>query len=416
LEKHQWRVFWIVTTAGFFDYYDRALLTLALKQIQRGLGIAEASLGRMLSLVRLGYFFALLITPLADRFGRRTMLLYTIVGYTIATALTAVAPGERTFVACQVAARGFAAAEAAVGVVILAEVVGAELRGWSIGLWGALTVSGWGLAALVFAFVDVIPFGWRGLFAVAIIPLVVIIPLRRALPETERFKEHNARASRGSTVGSVFKPLAQLFSVYPRRAMMLFGVQFLAGLGSNSSGFFTSKYLQEAHGWSPGEVSSLVVLGGAIGILGNVVAGRLSDRYGRRSMGSIFLFFAGLLMLIFFNSAGPIMIGAWIACLFFDSASTTILNAFGTELFPTGFRSTASSALTVSGTTGGALGLFVESVLFRATGSHWLAISYLTAFWMLAPLIMAMTFPETAGRELETISPEPENQLERAAN
>jgi hypothetical protein len=40
--RRQWRVFGIAATAGFFDNYDRALLSLALKQIQQGLGIAEA--------------------------------------------------------------------------------------------------------------------------------------------------------------------------------------------------------------------------------------------------------------------------------------------------------------------------------------------------------------------------------------
>jgi len=45
-------------------------------------------------------------------------------------------------------------------------------------------------------------------------------------------------------------------------------------------------------------------------------------------------------------------------------------------------------------------------LLFRYTLSHWAAVSYLTVFWMIAPLIMYFGFPETAGRELEAISPE----------
>jgi hypothetical protein len=70
LTRRQWRVFGISTTAGFFDAYDLALLSLALKQIQHGLGIAEAHLGNMLSAIRLGYLTSLLISPLADVFGR----------------------------------------------------------------------------------------------------------------------------------------------------------------------------------------------------------------------------------------------------------------------------------------------------------------------------------------------------------
>jgi len=71
--KRQRRVFLIATTAGFFDQYDRALLTLALKQIQKGLQISEAALGNLLTLIRLGYIGSLLVTPMADVFGRRRL-------------------------------------------------------------------------------------------------------------------------------------------------------------------------------------------------------------------------------------------------------------------------------------------------------------------------------------------------------
>ena len=71
------RVFWISTTAGYFDSYDSALLSLALRQIQTGLGIAEARLGAMLSAIRLGYLGAIWLAPLADVFGRRRLLLVT---------------------------------------------------------------------------------------------------------------------------------------------------------------------------------------------------------------------------------------------------------------------------------------------------------------------------------------------------
>jgi len=186
--RRQWRVFGIAATAGFFDNYDRALLSLALKQIQRGLGIAEARLGAMLSTIRLGYLLSLMITPFADVFGRRRLLLSTIIGYTIFTGLSALAPSQAYFVTFQILARAFAVAEATVALVILTEEVEAGVRGWAVGYLGALTAVGYGLAAGVFAFVNVIPFGWRGLFAIALVPLVLIIPLRRALPESRRFE------------------------------------------------------------------------------------------------------------------------------------------------------------------------------------------------------------------------------------
>src|SRR5580693_5324674 len=262
--KRQRRVFWIASTAGFFDQYDRALLSLALKQIQAGLKIAESHLGAMLSIVRLGYLLSLLMTPFADVFGRRRLLLYTIFGYTIFTALIAIAPNERTFVAFEMIARAFAGAEAAIAMVIVAEEVDAAYRGWAIGLLSAVSNIGYGLAAIVFAFINTIPYGWRGLYAIALLPLLLIIPLRRTLPESARFEKEKLE---GLKPVKIWEPLAQLYNAYPRR---------LVTMGGNAAGFLFPKFLQEAHHWSPGNVSSLVFFGGGLGIIGAIVAGRMS--------------------------------------------------------------------------------------------------------------------------------------------
>src|ERR1700719_732545 len=289
--KRQRRVFWIASTAGFFDQYDRALLSLALKQIQTGLKIAESHLGAMLSIIRLGYLLSLLMTPFADVFGRRRLLLYTVFGYTIFTGLIAIAPGERTFVVFEIIARAFAGAEAAIAMVIVAEEVDAAYRGWAIGLLGAVSNIGYGLAAVVFAFVNVIPYGWRGLYAIALLPLVLIIPLRRALPESARFEKEKLEGLRPV---KIWEPLAQLYNAYPGRLTMMLSIAFLNSMGGNAAGFLFPKFLQEAHHWSPGNVSSLFLFGGALGIVGSIVAGRMSDRYGRRVMGTAFLFLAPL--------------------------------------------------------------------------------------------------------------------------
>src|SRR5258708_28104033 len=102
-----------------------------------------------------------------------------------------------------------------------------------------------------------------------------------------------------------------------------------------------------------------------------------------------------------FSAAIPI----WVFLLFFDVASSTIGYAYSAELFPTSYRSTAGSVLAVAGTTGGALGFFLEGLLYRSTGSHWLAVRDLAVFWLMVPFIMLFVFPETAGSALATHSP-----------
>jgi MFS transporter, putative metabolite:H+ symporter len=355
----------------------------------------------MLSVVRLGYLLSLAIAPLADVLGRRRLLLYTIFGYTIFTGLSAVAPGEKSFVAAQCLARAFAGAEAVVALVILAEEVRAGVRGWMIGLLGALIASGYGLAAIAFAFIHSVPYGWRGLYALALVPLLIIAPLRRLLPESSRFERERLKSAHRS---SLLEPLIGLIRLSPGRLAMVVGVGFLISMGNNPGSYLYAKYLQEAHLWSPGQVSSMVLFGGAVGIIGNIFAGRLSDRFGRRTMGALFTLLGPLFTLWMFTTRNNSVIAAWVLRLFFDTASATIVNAYATELFPTSHRASAGSAMLVANTAGGALGLMLEALLYDMTGSHWSAICYLTVFWMAAPIIIYKFFPETAGLELEAIS------------
>jgi putative MFS transporter len=398
----QWRVFGISTTAGFFDNYDSALLSLALKQIQRGLGIAEARLGAILSLIRLGYLASLAISPLADVFGRRQLLLYTIFGYTIFTGLTAIAPRTASFVGAQFVARAFSGAEATVSLVILAEEVDAAVRGWALGMQGALSVSGYGLAAIVFAMIGIIPFGWRGLYALALIPLVLIIPLRRILPESRRFERaHGTRTVKPS----ILAPIRELLVSYPTRLLSILVVVFIGSMAGGSVGFFVPKYLQEVHHWSPARVSSLYVFGGMLGIIGNIFAGRISDRLGRRVVGPLFIAFEAVLAYQLYTIRTGAVVVFWIGWLFCDQAGMTITAAYSAELFPTSFRSAAAGALYVARYAGGAIGLLEEGLLYGVTGSHWAAIRILTVGWLITAALMYLLFPETARRELEEIAP-----------
>ena len=403
----QWRVFGISTTAGFFDFYDAALLSLALKQIQQGLGIAEARLGGMMSAIRMGYVASLAISPLADVFGRRRLLLYTIIGYTLFTALSAIAPHQGSFVAAQFMTRAFSGAEATVSLVILVEEVDAAVRGWALGMQGALAISGFGLAAIVFSTIAIIPFGWRGLYALALAPLVLIIPIRRILPESRRFESERAA---GLTPNNPLEPLMGLLRAYPGRFAIVVTVLFFYFMGSATANFFVPKFLQEMHHWTPGRVSSLYVFGGAIGILGNVVAGRTSDRFGRRRMGAIYMALGSGLALCLYTggiySAGMGVVALWVTMLFCDQATQTLMNTYGAELFPTSQRAAALGAIKVMGYVGGSMGLLLEGVLYGVARSHWGAIRLLTAPWLAAAVAMYILFPETAGQELEAIAPE----------
>ncbi len=402
LSQRQRRTFAAVCVAGFFNNYDGALLSLAIEQIQRGLAVSERTLGRMASVITLGSLLAPLITSQADRRGRRKLLIATVAMFSLLSGLTAFAWNATSFVILKFFTITFSSAEGAIALVILVEEMNADIRGLAVGMLGAISAGGFALAAVGFAVINVVPFGWRGLFAIASIPILLVIPLWELLPESNRYES----TTKAMAPGSFFDPFRALLSSYPERFIMVATVMFLNAMGGTPAGLLQSKYLQEVHTWTPGNVSTLIFLGGGIGILGNVVAGNLSDQLGRRVLGTIVMLLAPAMWAVFFNSTGSIMVVSWVMSLFAQTAASTILNAFSAELFPTSHRSTAESAIAVAGTLGGSAGLMLESWLYGLVGNHWRAVTFLMSASVAASIIVAIFFPETAGSELESISPE----------
>ena len=192
LTRHQWQVIGLLGLASLFDQYDLQLFSLALKQIQADLAIPEARLGDLGAIVRLGALPAFLIAVVADRLGRRRVLLFTIVAYTVLTGATAFAQDATTFVVLQFFARTFAVAELLLAYVVIVEELDPKFRGWGVGALTALAACGNGLAMALFSLVDVLPGGWRSLYLVGFFPLVWVAWMRRRLPETRRFVSQHA--------------------------------------------------------------------------------------------------------------------------------------------------------------------------------------------------------------------------------
>jgi MFS family permease len=406
LTARQWSVLGLVSVATLFDQYDRAIFSLALPQIQAGLGIAEAEVGILGSIVRLGALPAVGVALAADRLGRRRVLLATIVAYTFLTGATALAPDARTFVALQFLARIFTAAELVLAIVVIAEEFDAETRGWGIGALFAIQACGVGLAAVLFPLAEALGLGWRGLYAFGLVPLVLVAWWRRALPETERFEDHRRAREGGAAPDFALAPLLHLLRHYPRRFAVVASAVLIGAIAGSAADFLAPKYMQQEHGWDPGGVALLYVVGGALGIFGAALAGRWSDRFGRKPVAVALGVALSGLSIAFYNVGGWLLAPLWIVMVFVLMGNDTMSAAFGAELFPTSHRSTAAGARSLVGTLGGALGLALESALYALLGSHWEAVTWLLVGTLAVPLIVAVGFPETAARSLEEVSPE----------
>src|SRR4029453_12058289 len=90
--------------------------------------------------------------------------------------------------------------------VVMAEEFPAAARGMGQGLLGAAAALGGGLAAVLFPVLVKTALGWRGLYFVGIIPLLIVGYLRRSLPETRRWSELDDAQRRSGGLWRVLEP------------------------------------------------------------------------------------------------------------------------------------------------------------------------------------------------------------------
>lgn len=402
--SRQWKVLGALGATYLVNSYDLGVLNIALPQIQSGFGLSEEDVGKLAAIVRLGVLPALALNIVADRIGRRRLLIFTILAFTACTFLTSFARTATEFAVLQFLARTFIYSEEMLAIVVVTESLEAKARGWGIGLMIAFGALGHGFSALAFSAVDLLPYGWRALYFLGAIPLLLIAWFRRSLEETDRFL---ASAERRSLHPQAWlTPLKTLLTRHPGRLAALSAAVIPISFACGTAIQFQSKFLQETHGYSPGEVSLLFLTGGPLALTGGLLFGRASDRFGRARTLSAAIAINALAIVGFYSGAGPIVPAVWILTIFTQFGIDVLFSALGSELFPTAYRSTASGVRSIVSTVSISAGLATEGFLYTSLGGHGPAITAMAWCALASPVLLLALVPETAGRELEEIAPD----------
>ena len=407
LPRRQVTVFLLVGLTLLFSGYDLNVFGLALPQIQRELHIPEDMAGLTVSYFRLATIPALLIALTADIFGRRRLLLVTVFGEALLTLATAFAHNYAQFVWLQVLARVFGYSEELLCFVVVAEEIDERVRGLAVGTLAAMNALGAGFAAGAFAAVNVLPFGWRALYLIGGATLMILAYYRRWLPETARFELHRKElALLGTKTRATLDTVRRLMKEHPRRLAALVTSVGAFGYAIGPATVLMSKYLQQTHHYRPGEITVLFIGGGLISVAGNITAGRISDRFGRKRVLFTVAAASGAGFAVFYSGIGGwILPVSWIIALFGFLSADALMAGVAVEIFPTAYRATASGIRYLVTILCGALGLALEGVFYDWYGAHGPAISAALALIPVA-LIGILCLPETAGRTLEDISEE----------
>jgi MFS family permease len=404
LERRHVVLLALLGAAAFFDGYDTAIKSLALKQIRESFDLSPSGASAMLAVVYIGSLPAIVLTRHADRLGRRRVLVWSVLGYTCFSGLTALAPNAAAFATLQFCQQVFLVAEGALVWTMAAEELPANARGFGFGLLGMLIALGNGTAALLYGGVfDPLGISWRWLYVVGVPPLLLVAVLRRRLPESRRFE-----AARDE--GRLARRWQQIFAPpYGRWLLYVVVATFLMQLATQA-GVFALDFLQSDRGIGTSTASAMLILAGLPGIPIMVVAGAWSDRFGRRVVGCGFALASLLGGAAFFWLPGgvPVLLPAMSVMLIGTLGSFPVLSTFVTELFPTALRGSASSWSEASKVMGRAASLAIAAVLLDliTTSSQSWTATILGIGPVLGLAIVVLAFPDTHGRELEDTSGE----------
>jgi MFS family permease len=400
LTRRHWHTLAAAQLGWMLDGMDVMLYAFALTSIQQEFGLSAATAGLLASLTLLtSAAGGIAAGILADRYGRARVLAYSILIYSVFTGATATANGVGALVFWRALVGFGLGAEWSAGSVLVAETWPAEHRGKAIGLMQSGWAVGYILAALLAG--AILPrFGWRPLFMAGVLPALLAVWVRRAIPEPEIWSRAKKDDRAETPIGRMFHP--------PLLRNTLLAAGLATSLLCAYWGLFT---------WMPTYLSSPAAKGGAgLGVLrssawiipvqvgaffGYTLFGVLADRFGRRPVLLFFLVAAAALVPLYTlagkSPATLLLLGPLIG--FFGHGYFSVFGSLLAELFPTAIRATAQGFCYNSGRAVSALAPFLIGVMADAIGFG-AALAYTAALYLTGGALV-LFLPETKRGTLE---------------
>ncbi|MBN3758934.1 MFS transporter [Paraburkholderia sp. Tr-20389] len=387
----------IASVLGYaMDGFDLLILGFMLPAIAADLHLSSTQAGSLVTWTLVGAVAGgLIFGVLSDYFGRVRMLTWTILIFAVFTGLCALAQGYGDLLAYRTIAGIGLGGEFGIGMTLVAEAWPAAQRarvssyvglGWQLGVLAA--------ALLTPLLLPVI--GWRGMFALGLLPAVVSFFVRRRVEEPALFTE---RAARGTP-----KAPLRLLVADARTTRASAGVAILCSVqnfGYYGLMIWLPTYLSKTFGYSltrSGLWTAVTVLGMAAGIW---LFGIAADRFGRKPA---FLFYqAGAVVMVFvYSQLGTpvaLLIGGAVMGMFVNG----MIGGYGaliSELYPTEARATAQNVLFNIGRAVGGFGPVAVGAL-AAQFSFATALGVLASIYVLDILATLFLIPERRGAALE---------------
>lgn len=386
----------LLAAASMSAAYINTVFSQTVKFAAEDLGVGSGGIGVAGSVVRAGIVISLPAAFLADRIGRRRVVIALAWVAPAATALGAVMPSFALLVASQTIGRPLGIALGFLVAVIAAEEMPRGTRAYAVSVLAMASGLGAGIAVMALPLADLGPNGWRAVFAVTLIWLPVAVDLARRLPETARFTAHNEhRRTVGGSPGRL-----------NRRRMLLLGtVAVAANLFVAPASFFQNAYLREVREYSATMIAVFTLATATPAAIGLILGGRIADLRGRKILIAFALPISTALLVLAFTVGGSVMWMATFGGGFLASLAYPALAVYRSELFPTAHRSRAAGLLTTVALLGGIIGLLAAGAALEAAWGYGPVMGVLALGQAIVVITVLASYPETARRSLEDLNP-----------
>lgn len=355
------------------------------------IGLSGTALGIGLAVIRLAGAGSMVAAALADRYGRRRVLLVAAgVGLAL-TVAAAGSPGYWIFVAVVALARPLLSGVNSVTGVLAAERVATADRAKALAFVQASYAVGSGIVAVLRGVLGDVSF--RTVLAASAVFVLALPLLARRMEETALFQRVE------STRGRVRRRLGAVPAAVRPRLLLMATLGLSTGLVTGPAFTYLFVYGERVLGRSPGFMAVLVVLAGPIGLGGLLVGRWAADRHRRWSAASATAVF-GLAGWVTYQGSVVALTGGYLAGIFAGAMMGPAVGALLAEVFPTSERGTATGWVQGAGVVGSVLGLAAFGIVGEITGSFTLAAGVL--FLPTVPVaLLYLRLPHTGDRELD---------------
>ncbi len=364
--------------AGFVVMADNWVVSPILPAIANNLGIDISSAGLLISAYMVPFgLFQLVFGPLADRYGKKQVVTFSMIVFTVATGLCALGMGLKDLALYRALTGVFAASVMPISLALIGDLFPIEKRQGAIGSFMGISFLGQGLSMAIGGVIAYF-LSWRGVFALyalfSVIPTLALIKAYGSLPST---KNPQAR---------FLAPYRKLLS--DRRSLNTYLLVLLEGVFIIGSFSYLGAYIEAVYHFNYLYIGLIMTAFGLASVIGGKLSGKLVQAIGPRHMltlGLLAATAADLLLACCGGWLGSLLIAVALLGFGFIFTHSTLLTR-ATE-FAHKARGSAMSLVAFCFMGGGGLGTALGGGLIAHWGLHDLFYVFGTALlftWMLS--------------------------------